>query len=636
VIHDFKNDLAMIKSTQHSNTEKVQFVLGQLYDTLLFPDRGGRSRYEGGGQGNGSVIQDNNKVNAENLNRLVRHYAESLKLGHKHIFQSLPRLLTLWFENSTNDKVSADQKEKLNQTVKDMSRTVPSYIWLSVFPQLVSRICHPEPRVLDCLKTIIAQVLGKHPKEALWAMVAVIKSSQTSRSKPAKQILETVYKLFPNSREWRDAAKEFLGFEGSAGIVGELSKVCNITVIPAGRNAPAKKSGKGLTMRGDCKVLWDMAPRTSVLVPIQAMLTPTFPASGLSDPSHHPFPDSSVTIKAFGDKIDVMASLMSPVVIRIIGSDGNQYKFLCKPKDDLRKDSRMMDFNTVINRLLAKDGDARRRNLYIRTFSVIPLREDQGMIQWVNDTMVLRTILQDYYSMDKTAAWIKTSRIQELYNRELRPKGKLSTLELYEKIIVDFPPVFHRWFLDHFPEPSSWVAARNNYTRTTAVWSMVGFVIGLGDRHAENILFDSTTGDCVHVDFACLFNKGETLQVPERVPFRLTRNLVDPMGVSGHEGGFTNICAVTMKVLRGNRDSLMNVLETFAHDPLLDWLRKENESNKTLARCERRLRGEVTRFPNTRDIAQVLSVDGQVRAVIAEAVSPANLSEMYRWWMPWF
>ena len=28
-------------------------------------------------------------------------------------------------------------------------------------------------------------------------------------------------------------------------------------------------------------------------------------------------------------------------------------------------------------------------------------------------------------------------------------------------------------FLDHFPEPSSWVAARNNYTRTTAVWSMV-------------------------------------------------------------------------------------------------------------------------------------------------------------------
>jgi hypothetical protein len=29
----------------------------------------------------------------------------------------------------------------------------------------------------------------------------------------------------------------------------------------------------------------------------------------------------------------------------------------------------------------------------------------------------------------------------------------------------------------------------------------------LGDRHGENILFDSTTGDTVHVDFNCLFEK---------------------------------------------------------------------------------------------------------------------------------
>ena len=48
----------------------------------------------------------------------------------------------------------------------------------------------------------------------------------------------------------------------------------------------------------------------------------------------------------------------------------------------------------MINRLLAKDVDARRRNLYIRTFSVIPLNENNGLIQWVNDTTVLRDILQ--------------------------------------------------------------------------------------------------------------------------------------------------------------------------------------------------------------------------------------------------
>ena len=36
---------------------------------------------------------------------------------------------------------------------------------------------------------------------------------------------------------------------------------------------------------------------------------------------------------------------------------------------------------------------------------------------------------------------------------------------------------------------------------------MVGYILGLGDRHGENILFDSTSGDCVHVDFNCLFNR---------------------------------------------------------------------------------------------------------------------------------
>ena len=49
--------------------------------------------------------------------------------------------------------------------------------------------------------------------------------------------------------------------------------------------------------------------------------------------------------------------------------------------------------------------------------------------------------------------------------------------------------------------------ARVAYARTTAVISMIGYVLGLGDRHGENILFDSTNGDTVHVDFNCLFNR---------------------------------------------------------------------------------------------------------------------------------
>ena len=55
-------------------------------------------------------------------------------------------------------------------------------------------------------------------------------------------------------------------------------------------------------------------------------------------------------------------------------------------------------------------------------------------------------------------------------------------------------------------------SSRSAYCRSTAVMSMVGYILGLGDRHGENILFDAFTGECVHVDFNCLFNKVNNIQ----------------------------------------------------------------------------------------------------------------------------
>ena len=58
---------------------------------------------------------------------------------------------------------------------------------------------------------------------------------------------------------------------------------------------------------------------------------------------------------------------------------------------------------------------------------------------------------------------------------------------------------------------------------------------------------------------------------PEKIPFRLTRMLVNAMEVTGIEGNFRVTCNVVMRVLRQNKDSLMAVLEAFVYDPLLNW-----------------------------------------------------------------
>jgi FKBP12-rapamycin complex-associated protein len=65
---------------------------------------------------------------------------------------------------------------------------------------------------------------------------------------------------------------------------------------------------------------------------------------------------------------------------------------------------------------------------------------------------------------------------------------------------------------------------------------------------------------------------------PEKIPFRLTRMLVNAMEVSGIEGNFRITCENVMRVLRGNKDSLMAVLEAFVYDPLISWRLLHNQT----------------------------------------------------------
>ena len=39
------------------------------------------------------------------------------------------------------------------------------------------------------------------------------------------------------------------------------------------------------------------------------------------------------------------------------------------------------------------------------------------------------------------------------------------------------PPVLHTWFVEQFSDPSAWYMARNAFTRSSAVMSMVGYIM---------------------------------------------------------------------------------------------------------------------------------------------------------------
>ncbi|KAK6916768.1 UME domain [Dillenia turbinata] len=624
--------------------EKGYFCIAKYCDEVLAD---ARKRQEEGSElgsrilpSNANIIGSTN-VNTEkpwwsNLPDVLLFYARGLHRGHKNLFQALPRLLTLWFDfgsfyHSCGSSLHKDLKNvngKVMSVMRGCLKDLPTYQWLTVLPQLVSRICHQNEEVVRLVKHIITSVLRQYPQQALWIMAAVTKSTVSSRREAAAQILQSARK---GSSQGNCGNNLFVQF---ASLIDHLIKLCFHT---------SQSKARTINISTEFSALKRMMP-LGVIMPIQQSLNVSVPVGdmNLMDSSDIFSVGDLPTISGIADEAEILSSLQQPKKVVLLGSDGVQRPFLCKPKDDLRKDARMMEFTAMINRLLSKYPESRRRKLYIRTFAVIPLTEDCGIVEWVPHTRGLRHILQDIYICCGKFDRQKTTRqIKLIYDQ---CQGKMPEDEMLKsKILPMFPPAFHRWFLTTFSEPAAWFRARVAYAHTTAVWSMVGHIVGLGDRHGENILFDSTTGDCIHVDFSCLFDKGLQLDKPELVPFRLTQNIIDGLGITGYEGIFLRVCEITLSVLRTHRETLMSILETFIHDPLVEWTKSHKSSGvevqnphaqRAISNIEARLRGVVVGVGAAPSLP--LAVEGQARRLIAEAVSHKNLGKMYIWWMPWF
>ena len=57
------------------------------------------------------------------------------------------------------------------------------------------------------------------------------------------------------------------------------------------------------------------------------------------------------------------------------------------------------------------------------------------------------------------------------------------------------------------------------------------------------------------------FEQGRALPTPEVIPFRLTRDLVSGMGITGVVGVFQRCCEETMEVMRSSHEELRTIVE---------------------------------------------------------------------------
>jgi serine/threonine-protein kinase ATR len=112
----------------------------------------------------------------------MESYVRTIRNGHEHVLQALPRLLTIWLSTSALPDLAAvapppassssASKNHLGKVLAHMSgriaqakQDVPASTWYLALPQLVSRISHPYRDTSKLISDIVTKVMWSHPHQ---------------------------------------------------------------------------------------------------------------------------------------------------------------------------------------------------------------------------------------------------------------------------------------------------------------------------------------------------------------------------------------------------------------------------------------------------------------------------------------
>ncbi|XP_047265673.1 serine/threonine-protein kinase ATM isoform X2 [Capsicum annuum] len=570
------------------------------------------------------------------LSTALDEYKRCLVIGDKYDVRVVFRLISLWFSLSIKRIVV----DSMVSTIKE----VQSYKFIPLVYQIASRMGSTKegPGVQNfqfALICIIKRLAIDHPYHTIFQLLALangdrIKDKQRSRSSFVVDMDKKVAA--------ENLLEELSSYHGA--VIRQMKQMVEIYIKLAELETKREDTNKKVNLPRDIRSIRELE-----LVPVVTANIPIDPNCKYTEGSFPHF-------KGLADSVTVMNGINAPKVVECFGSDGNKYRQLAKSgNDDLRQDAVMEQFFGLVNTFLQNHRDTRKRKLRIRTYKVVPFTPSAGVLEWVNGTIPLGEYLigsaRDGGAHGRYGAgdWTFMKCRQHMTAESDKRKA-------FQEVCVNFRPVMHHFFLERFFHPADWFQKRLAYTRSVAASSMVGYIVGLGDRHSMNILVDQATAEVVHIDLGVAFEQGLMLKTPERVPFRLTRDIIDGMGITGVEGVFRRCCEETLSVMRTNKEALLTIIEVFIHDPLYKWAlsplkalqrQKETEDdletslegsqqddyegNKDAARALMRVKQKLDGYEE----GEMRSVHGQVQQLIHDAIDPDRLCHMFPGWGAW-
>lgn len=176
-----------------------------------------------------------------------------------------------------------------------------------MLPQLVSRILHPNERVVNTLEVILLKVLKSYPHHGFWAMASGAKSMTSRRSKRNSRVfqkararsplfsflLSPVVDLTPGDlRQESYLSGHDAGSANVAALIEEGLKLVQELLLLCDYHITGKVDT--MSLKKSFPILFNLLP-AQIIIPLQNSLTVSLPFDASLAASHKPFPDNLPT-----------------------------------------------------------------------------------------------------------------------------------------------------------------------------------------------------------------------------------------------------------------------------------------------------------------------------------------------------
>lgn len=219
-----------------------------------------------------------------------------------------------------------------------------------------------------------------------------------------------------------------------------------------------------------------------------------------------------------------------PLKINFFGADRMPLPAIFKAGDDLQQDMLTIQLVRVMDKLWLREG----LDLKMVTFNCVPTGYKKGMIEMISDAETLRKIQVE---------WGLTGSFKD-------------------KPIAE-------WLARQNPSQLEYQRAVDNFTVSCAGYSVATYILGICDRHNDNIML-KTSGHLFHIDFGKFLGDAQMFGnfKRDRAPFVLTSDMAyvinggDRPSTKFHH--FVDLCCQAFNIVRRHSDLLLHMLALMA------------------------------------------------------------------------